>query len=106
MAGLQSLLVKNIGLICSYGLVDFFSDRAEKSLEKNHLDRDEMTAVVVSALAKFSGEVISLDIKKMKGVWAGFHRIRKGNLRLIVGFNFEARRAFVDVIDWRGKAYR
>lgn len=83
-----------------------FSDRAEASLLRNHLDRDEMIGVVARALAKFSGATVSIDIKKMKGEWVGFHRIRKGNLRLIVCFNFENHRAFIDVIDWRGKVYR
>lgn len=83
-----------------------FSDRADASLVKNRFNRDEMIAVVASAIEKFAGEVVSIDIKKMKGDWAGFHRIRKGNLRLVVSFNFESHRAFIDVIDWRGKAYR
>ncbi len=83
-----------------------FSDRAEASLAKNHLNKGEMIVVVADALKKFRGESVNLDIKKLKGVWTGFYRIRKGNLRLIIGFNFEQHKARVDVIDWRGQAYR
>lgn len=86
--------------------VVLFSDRAESSLDKNHLDRDEMIAVVGSALKKFRGEISSLDIKKLKGVWSGFYRVRKGKLRLIFTVNFEKYLVYVDVIDWRGRAYR
>ena len=40
-----------------------------------------------------------MDIKKLNGKWEGFHRIRKGKLRVIAELNFDDSAVFVEVID-------
>ncbi|MBE0427652.1 MAG: hypothetical protein IBX72_13535 [Nitrospirae bacterium] len=44
----------------------------------------------------------NIDVKKLKGKWAGYHRIRFGKVRIILNVNFEERRIYVDTIDYRG----
>ncbi|MDO8590585.1 MAG: hypothetical protein Q7R65_01260 [bacterium] len=83
-----------------------FSSQALKFLAKNHLTEDEILEKIRLALRKFNGEPISVDIKKLGGRWAGFHRIRSGKIRLIVEFKFESQSAFIEVVDWRGNAYK
>ncbi len=83
-----------------------FSLRAEKFLNKNHISDDEVIALIKEALFKFRGEDVNISIKKLKGKWAGFHRIRKGNMRIVASFDFDNHSVFVDVIDWRGGAYK
>ena len=57
-----------------------FSGGAEKFLARNHIEREEMFALIKLALQKFSGGIANVDIKKLKGKWRGFYRIRRGDL--------------------------
>lgn len=83
-----------------------FSRQAEKFLDYNRISQDEVFELVKSAVKKFRGEDINIDIKKLSGEWNGFHRIRKGKLRIIAEFDFNAPSVFVEVVDWRGSAYK
>ena len=82
------------------------SSSAEKFLAKNHIPREEIFDLVARAVRYFSGEDININIGKLSGVWEGFYRIRKGKLRIIVGFDFHSAFARVEVVDWRGSAYK
>jgi len=83
-----------------------FSDEAIDYLEKNRLAKEEIFDLVRKSIFKFRGEPVNIDIKKLKGAWQGFYRIRKGKLRLIVEFDFDNLSALVERIDWRGSAYK
>lgn len=85
--------------------IDFSKD-ALNFLEQNNLKEDFILDKIKLALEKFNGENINIDIKKLKGKWGGFYRIRSGKLRIIVEFQFEHCRAYIEVIDWRGRAYK
>ena len=61
-----------------------FSLRAEKFLRKNHIPDKEVFALIEEALFKFQGEDTNISVKKLKGKWAGFHRIR-GSEKAICG---------------------
>ncbi len=54
-------------------------------------------------LKKMRGESISVDVKKLKGKWKGYLRIKKGKLRVIFTVNFEDRVLYVERVDFRGK---
>lgn len=83
-----------------------FSGNADKFLEANRVKREEIFKLIRSAIKKFQGENINLDIKKLKGPWTGFYRIRKGRLRVILEFDFDTLSIFIEEIDWRGSAYK
>lgn len=83
-----------------------FSPRALKFLEKNHISDNEILGKISLVLRKFRGDNVSVDVRKMKGRWAGFYRIRSGKLRIITALYFENKEIFVDVIDWRGNVYK
>ena len=83
-----------------------FSSRSLKFIAGNHISEEEISEKVRLVLCKFSGEAVSVDVRKLKGKWAGFYRIRSGNLRIIAAFYFELKEVFIDVIDWRGNAYK
>ena len=85
--------------------VDFSKD-ALKFLDQNNLEEGFIVDKIKFALRKFKGEDINIDIKKLKGDWEGFYRIRFGKLRIIVEFQFETYRAYIDKIDWRGNVYK
>ncbi len=83
-----------------------FSKKAEKFLEQNKLSKKDTFILVRDAIRKFQGEDINIDIKKLKGEWQGFYRIRKGELRIIVEFNFDNSSVFIEAIDWKGGVYK
>lgn len=70
------------------------------------ISEEEILVLCAKAVRKFRGEDINLDIKKLKGLWQDFYRIRKGRLRIIVSFDFDSAIAAIEAIDWRGGAYK
>ena len=72
---------------------------------KNHISKEQVFNIIVLAIRNFQGEVASVDIRKMKGEWVGFYRIRKGKWRLIAEFDFDSNSVFIEDIDWRGNIY-
>ena len=85
--------------------IDFSTDSL-KFLKRNNLTEDFIIEKIRFALRKFQGEDVNVDIKKLKGEWEGFYRIRVGRLRIIVEFQFEYYRVYIEEIDWRGSAYK
>ena len=83
-----------------------FSDRALKFLARNHISEEEILEHPRLVIRKFRGETVSVDVRKTKGKWAGFYRIRSGKLRIIAAFYFASHRVFIDTVDWRGSAYK
>lgn len=85
--------------------VDFSYDSLD-FLSRNNLNEGTVIDKIKLALRKFSGEKVNINIKKLKGEWEGFYRIRVGKLRIIIEFNFERCQAHVERIDWRGSVYK
>ena len=83
-----------------------WSRQASAFLEKNRIAEEQIFNLIRDTLKKFSGEDVNIDVSKLKGKWEGFHRIRKGKLRVIVAFDFDHTSAFIEVVDWRGSAYQ
>ena len=83
-----------------------FSQESQKFLKTNKITEDEIIEIIRKTVRKFQGENINIDIRKLKGEWLGFYRIRKGNLRIITEFNFDKCSALIEVIDWRGNVYK
>ncbi|MEK7629094.1 MAG: hypothetical protein AAB394_01045 [Patescibacteria group bacterium] len=85
--------------------IDFSADSI-KFIKKNNLEEVLIVDKIKLAVRKFRGEDINIDVKKLSGNWEGFYRIRFGRLRIVAEFQFENFRAKVEVIDWRGSAYK
>jgi len=85
--------------------IDFSKD-ALKFLEQNNFKEEFVIDKIKFTLRRFKGEDVNIDIKKLKGEWEKFYRIRSGKLRIIIEFQFESYRAYIDKIDWRGNAYK
>ncbi len=83
-----------------------WSCEANKFLVDSHLAEETITTLIRNSLLKFQGEEVNISISKLHGEWVGFHRIRKGKLRIIVEFIFERRVVHIEVIDWRGSVYK
>ena len=73
--------------------------------DTNHISKEQIFNIIILAIRNFQGEVVSIDIRKMKGEWEGFYRIRKGRWRLVAEFDFDSNSVFIEDIDWRGNIY-
>ena len=82
------------------------SRNAEKFLDKNALTIEEVRHLSVKTISYFQGENLNVDIKKLKGEWKGFYRIRSGRICIIAEFNFDSSVIFIEKIDWRGGVYK
>lgn len=84
-----------------------FSEETLSFLRKvRRLSEGDAVELVEKTIRMFGGERVNVDVKKLKGAWAGLHRIRKGKLRIIAAFDFEHCSVFIERIDWRGGAYQ
>ncbi|RLF04969.1 MAG: type II toxin-antitoxin system RelE/ParE family toxin [Thermoprotei archaeon] len=82
------------------------SSDAYKFLKRNKIPKEKIFELIRKAIRKFQGKKINIDIKKLKGKWLGFYRIRKGKLRVICEFNFDKFSVLIEEIDWRGGVYK
>jgi mRNA interferase RelE/StbE len=83
-----------------------FSSRSLQFLRENNLGEDFILEKIGLALRRFRGEDVNVDIKKLKGEWQGFYRIRAGRIRILVEFQFDLQRAYIEAVDWRGRVYK
>ncbi|MEE8131509.1 MAG: type II toxin-antitoxin system RelE/ParE family toxin [Candidatus Paceibacterota bacterium] len=82
-----------------------FSRDALKFIEKEKIAETEIIDIIRKAIFVFQGEDFNIDIKKLKGRWLGFYRIRIGKIRILTEFDFDNLSVFIERIDWRGRAY-
>lgn len=66
----------------------------------------EVNKQIQDFLKKLMGESINIDVKKLKGEWKGYFRIRKGRLRIIFSVDTSSRSIYVERVDFRGDAYK
>lgn len=83
-----------------------FSKNAFKFIKINEISIKEFFELIKICVEKFKGENVNIDIKKLKGEWHGFYRIRKGKLRIILEFDFDNSSVLVEEIDYRGNIYK
>ena len=82
------------------------SRQAEKFLSRNHLPDEFVSEALSKAIRKSSGEAVSVDLRRLSGDWEGFYRVRVGKKRLIFSVDMHKKTLFVEVIDFRGGAYK
>ena len=82
-----------------------YSRHADKFIEREDI-RVTVREQIKGFLKKMRGERVNIDVKKLKGKWKGYLRIRKGKLRVIFAVDFEDKALYVERVDFRGKAYK
>ena len=68
--------------------------------------QDETKRLVHGFLRKLLGESVNIDVKKLKGEWGDYLRIRKGKLRIIFSMDPARRSVYVERVDFRGDVYK
>ena len=88
-----------------------FRKNAIKFLEKANLEDVEKIQEKISQLLAFVEEqaiipFTELDIKKMKGDWEGFYRLRIGKIRIVFTVNTQSGEVEIFTIGTRGDVYK
>jgi len=88
-----------------------FRSNASKFLEKASLEdigriQEKLNLILIFVEDKGIIPLAELDIKKMKGDWEGFYRLRIGKIRIIFSVNFELSQIQVYTIGTRGDVYK
>ncbi|MEA5594206.1 type II toxin-antitoxin system RelE/ParE family toxin [Rivularia sp. UHCC 0363] len=88
-----------------------FRKQAIKFLEKANPDdveniREQLNQIVIAVEELGIIPFTELDIKKMKGDWEGFYRLRIGKNRIIFTLDLESRDIEIYVIGSRGDIYK
>ena len=82
------------------------SKDANKFIDKENIKDDELLVLAQKFINYSKGLEENIDVKKLKGEWKGFHRIRTGKIRIILKGDFKEKSIFVDRIDFRGNVYK
>ena len=82
-----------------------YSNDADKFRDKNLHLKSDISNEIKKLVLRFSGNPVNLDFKKLHGKWEGYHRIRKGQLRIIVEIFRNEQIIYVKRIDFRGSVY-
>ncbi len=85
-----------------------FSKSAVRDIDILEPSDKEKISRILSKLLRFLelGKLPRLDIKKMRGKWRGFLRLRTGDLRIIFRLMKEEKLIFVVRVGKRKKVYR
>ena len=82
------------------------SRQADKFAKKENIEDDEILNLVKRVINYSKGLDENIDVKKMKGKWKGYYRIKIGKVRMILRIDFKNKIAFIDKIDFRGNIYK
>jgi len=82
------------------------SRQVDKFAKKENIKDDEILTLVKKVIDYSKGLDENIDVKKMKGKWKGYYRIKIGKIRMILGIDFKNKIAFIDKIDFIGDVYR
>jgi len=76
------------------------SKQATKFLTKNSVEHFDLfiSRAIKKAILK---KDVNIDIKKMKGEWKGYYRIKQGDLRIILKFESQNKIVSIHKIGWR-----
>ena len=82
------------------------SKQADKFTKREGISDDEILSMIQKFIDYSKGLDINIDIKRMKGKWKEYHRIRSGNIRMLLRMNLKEKTIFIDRIDYRGSVYK
>jgi len=84
--------------------IDYSKD-AYKFIQKNELE-DDVYGELNKFLLRLKGIDVNIDLKKLVGDWAGYYRLRKGDIRIIFAIYKQEKALYVEKVDLRGKVYK
>lgn len=82
------------------------SNQTDKFIKRENIDDNELLSLIQKFINYLKGEDENINIKKLKGKWLGFYRIRFGRVRIILKVDFKYKVVFIDRMDYRGDVYK
>ncbi len=82
------------------------SRQADKFTKRENIKDDEILNLIKKVINHSKGLDENIDVKKMKGKWKGYHRIKIGKIRIILKIDFKNKISSIDKIDFRGDVYK
>jgi mRNA-degrading endonuclease RelE of RelBE toxin-antitoxin system len=83
-----------------------YSSQALKFIQKNPSRSEGLKECLRFFIKRLNGEMVPLDIKKMRGSWKETVRIRKGDIRIVLSVDEGSKTIQIRVIDFRGDVYK
>jgi len=83
-----------------------FSKTVEKSFQSGQFHKHEVVAAITMALNRLRGKSEPVDIKKLRGQWEGYYRIKLSRQRIIFTIQFASRTVYIERIASRDIFYR
>ena len=77
-----------------------FSKESLKFINNNDIEENDIIEDVFKVVEKLKGKNVNIDLKKMRGEWKGFYRLRLGKKRIIFQIDFNAKEIIIDRIDF------
>lgn len=82
------------------------SKQTDKFIKKKKIRDDEILLLINKFINYCKGSDENINVKKMKGKWRGYYRVRIGKIRMILKVDFKDQTIFVDKMDYRGRVYK
>jgi mRNA-degrading endonuclease RelE of RelBE toxin-antitoxin system len=83
-----------------------FSKKSKAFLEKNPGYKSKALDISKQFVKLISGEKENIDVKKMKGEWKGFYRVRSGKIRIMLSIDIDTEVLYVERIGFRGDVFK
>lgn len=83
-----------------------FSKNSKNFLKKNPGHKTKAIEISKKFIRLISGGKEKLDVKKMKGKWEGFYRVRSGRTRILLSIDIDEKVLYIDRIGFRGDVFK
>ena len=82
------------------------SKQTDRFMRNKKIKDNEILSFINKFINYSKGSDENIDVKRIKGKWKGYYRIRIGKVRIILKVDFKEKIIFVDRMDYRGRVYK
>jgi len=82
------------------------SKQIDRFMRNKKIKDNEILSFINKFINYSKGSDENIDVKRTKGKWKGYYRIRIGKVRIILKVDFKEKTIFVDRMDYRGRVYK
>lgn len=82
------------------------SKKSDAFFKKNPHWKKKVIEIAKQFIRFLRGQKENLDIKKLKGKWEGFYRIKSGKIRILLSIDIDADILFIERVGFRGDVYK
>lgn len=82
------------------------SKKSDTFFKKNPQWKKKVIEIAKQFIRFLRGQEENLDIKKLKGKWEGFYRIKSGKIRILLSIDIDADTLYIERVGFRGDVYK